>query len=73
MGFIDNPYELMLKSKTTILPSRFEGFGLVAIESLALGTPVFNSGVGGLKTIFNDNLSYYICESKKKWRNTYVN
>lgn len=62
VGFQKNPYPYILNSDICIMPSKFEGFGLVAIESMVLNKPVFNSGVGGLKEIFqNDN--YYICNN----------
>ena len=41
-------------AKATIVPSRWEPFGLVAVESLALGTPVIASAIGGLKEIVVD-------------------
>jgi D-inositol-3-phosphate glycosyltransferase len=38
----------------TVMPSTYESFGLVAVESLACGTPVIASRVGGLPTIVRD-------------------
>ncbi|BEP34172.1 MULTISPECIES: glycosyltransferase family 4 protein [Variovorax] len=38
-----------------IVPSRWEGFGLVAVEAMARSKPVFASAVGGLVDIVEDN------------------
>jgi len=39
-GFQPNPYPYFKHADLCVLPSRWEGFGLVAIEALAVGTPV---------------------------------
>jgi len=39
----------------TVMPSTYESFGLVAVESMACGTPVVASRVGGLATIVRDD------------------
>ncbi len=54
-GFQSNPYKYLAKSKVLCMPSLWEGFGLAAIEALALGKPVFAAPVGGLVDIVNDS------------------
>lgn len=65
-GFADNPFPYMNKAKILILPSEFEGFGLVAVEALLLNTPVLCSGVGGLVTIIDDTCGK-ICDSVEEY------
>ena len=44
----------------SVIPSYYESFGLVALESMACGTPVIASRVGGLPTIVKDGLNGYL-------------
>lgn len=43
LGFQKNPYPYIKNAKLMVLSSRFEGFGRVIAESLALGTPVIST------------------------------
>ncbi|MEJ2866404.1 glycosyltransferase [Actinomycetospora sp. OC33-EN08] len=51
LGHIENPYPYMSKSRLVIVPSRWEGFGLVAAEAGLLGTPVVATDVPGLREL----------------------
>lgn len=65
-GFVDNPYPILNNSKILCMPSKWEGFGLVAVESLCLNKPVIACPVGGLINIVNDNCGK-LCISKNEF------
>jgi len=54
-GFMTNPYSMLKQSKMLVMTSRWEGFGLVAVEGMVLGKPVVATPVGGLKLIVQNN------------------
>lgn len=50
-----NIYEYIAKLDLMVMTSRFEGIPLVALEAMAIGTPVLSSNVGGMNEIIKDN------------------
>lgn len=55
MGFLENPYPLLKNAKLLCITSKWEGFGLMAVEALSLGVPVVSTYIGGLKNIINES------------------
>ena len=53
LGFKENPYKYLKRSKLFLLSSLYEGFGLVITEAMALGVPViaFNTEGGHTEII----------------------
>jgi glycosyltransferase involved in cell wall biosynthesis len=47
VGYVDNPYPILQSSDVFVHPARWEGFGLVIGEALALGVPVVAAACPG--------------------------
>ena len=50
----------MRAADVTLVPSRAESFGLVALESSACGTPVVASDVGGLTSLIEEGVTGFL-------------
>lgn len=53
-GCLENPYPIIKRSKSLVLPSLSEGYATVVAEALILGVPVVCSGVGTMLDVIDD-------------------
>jgi glycosyltransferase involved in cell wall biosynthesis len=61
-GFIPDVWDAARDADFVVLPSRFDGFGQVVIEALALGTPVIVSSKAGAAEFFGPNQGVLVVE-----------
>lgn len=61
-GYINNPLKILHDAKVLIMTSRFEGTPMVALESLALGTPIVSTPVDGIKDLIDNSINGYLFE-----------
>lgn len=47
-------------AEMVVMPSHYESFGMVALEAMAMGTPVIASEVGGLAHVVRDGYNGYL-------------
>lgn len=54
LGFQQNPYKYMKSARILCMTSRWEGYGLVALEANILGVPVLSSRTAGVEEILGE-------------------
>ena len=55
----------MKQSDVVIIPSRYEPFGLVCVEAMALGKPVIAQATGGLVEIVHHKKTGWLCDPRE--------
>lgn len=63
MGQVTNPYKYIKNSDLFVLPSIYESFGLVIVESLSLGVPVLATKTAATHKLIKDNVNGLIVEN----------
>lgn len=60
VGQVENMAQVLPLGDLTLLPSRHESFGLVALESMSCGTPVIATAVGGAREFIEDGHNSFL-------------
>lgn len=63
-GWVNDVEKYIPAFDIAILPSKWEGFGLVLVEYMACNKPIVASNVGGIKNIIVDNVNGYLIEAE---------
>ncbi len=59
-GFRKDVCQYLALMDIFVLPSRWEGFGISAVESMAMGIPVVASNVGGISEIVDNGITGFL-------------
>lgn len=66
LGYLENPYPIIKRSRLLCMTSKEEGFGLAVAEAMVLGVPVLVSKVGGMKTLLGADAEEF-CETEQEY------
>lgn len=61
-GFRNDALRLMASFDVFVLPSVWEGFGIVLLEAMASGKPVIGTAVGGIPEVIDEGVNGYLVE-----------
>ena len=62
LGFQSNPMKMLSDSKCMILPSRWEGTPMCALEAMALGVPVVSTPTDGLLDLLDEGENGFLSD-----------
>ncbi|WP_407537334.1 glycosyltransferase family 4 protein [Cetobacterium somerae] len=65
LGYKSNVAEIVKSCDIAVLSSHWEGFGLAAVESMALGIPTIGSNVDGLREVLENGGIVFEKEKEK--------
>ncbi len=66
LGFLENPYFVMKRSRILCMTSEEEGFGLAVAEAMVLGVPVLVAEVGGMKELLGSGAEEF-CRTEQEY------
>lgn len=63
LGFMNNPYGVLCRSKVLFMSSLYEGTPMVVLEAFVLGIPLVSTKVDGAVELLNNDLMGYLYET----------
>lgn len=63
-GFRHDVLQVIAGFDVFVLPSVWEGFGIVLLEAMALGKPVIGTSVGGIPEVIDDKVDGFLVEPR---------
>lgn len=72
--FVEDPSEYIYDSDIGVIPSRWEGFGLVALEMRSSGMPILISNISALESLFSGYNGVFLFEkeSQESLKNSFI-
>ena len=67
LGWLERPalHAWLREADVLIVPSRYEPFGMIAVEAMALGTPVIAMAIGGLAETIHHRHTGWLCDPQE--------